>query len=224
MNLNVKFGIWINASPQSLLYVSLRNRTWEQRRRQTLCDKRDNNFVWKKICLKFHCPFNRSFCKRPENINYKWRLRQNMQVIAPSHKRFAVLFRISWDRVKKGGSFMVTEKIEKAPNSIHITIQHPTNNSFRNINKHPEWLSRTKFKSPFKKIIQTRYFSRFQSIEFHLAHERYVVWTASLSRRFANRKYRVILCLFVTHSSRHSKFSYVWKNGKDIMLEDTQRT
>ena len=109
---------------------------------------------------------------------------------------------------------MVTEKIEKAPNSIHITIQHPTNNSFRNINKHPEWLSRTKFKSPFKKIIQTRHFLRFQSIEFHLAHERYVVWTASLRRKFANRKYRVILCLFVTHSSRHSKFSYVWKNGK----------
>ena len=74
--------------------------------------------------------------------------------------------------VKNGGSFLVTEKIEKAPNSIHITIQHPTNNSFRNLNKHPEWLSRTKFKSPFKKIIQTRYFSRFQSTEFHLAHEK----------------------------------------------------
>ena len=146
-----------------------------------------------------------------------------MQVIAPSHKRFAVLFFLpscfvsAETGVKNGGSFLVTEKMEKAPNSIRITIQHPTNNSFRNINKHPEWLSRTKFKSPFKKIIQTRYFSRFQSIEFHLAHGKYVVWTARLSRRFANRKYRVILCLFVTHSSRHSKFSYVWKNGKDII-------
>ena len=31
--------------PQNQL-VSLRNRTGEERRRQTLCDKRDNNFVW----------------------------------------------------------------------------------------------------------------------------------------------------------------------------------
>ena len=80
-----------------------------------------------------------------------------MQVIAPSHKRFAVLFFppscfVSAETgVKNGGSFSVTEKIEKAPNSIHITIQHPTNNGFQNTNKHPEWLSRTKFKSPFKK-------------------------------------------------------------------------
>ena len=46
-----------------------------------------------------------------------------MQVIAPSHKRFAVLFFlpsccVSADTgVKNGGSFLVTEKIEKAPNS-----------------------------------------------------------------------------------------------------------
>ena len=84
---------------------------------------------------------------------------------------------------------MVTEKIEKAPNNIYITIQYPNNNGFRNTSKHPEWLSRTKFKSPFKKNIQTRYFSWSQFIEFHLAHEKYVVWTASLSRRFADRKY-----------------------------------
>ena len=33
----------------SLILVNLRNRTGEERRRQTLFDKRDNNFVWKNI-------------------------------------------------------------------------------------------------------------------------------------------------------------------------------
>ena len=31
--------------------VNLRNRTGEERRRQTLCDKRDNNFVWNNFSL-----------------------------------------------------------------------------------------------------------------------------------------------------------------------------
>ena len=53
--------------------VNLRNRTGEQRRRQNFCDKRDNYFVWKKICLKLHLPLSRSFCKRPVNIIVKWR-------------------------------------------------------------------------------------------------------------------------------------------------------
>ena len=38
--------------PQNQL-VSLRNRTGEERRRQTLCDKRDNNFVWKNFPPSF---------------------------------------------------------------------------------------------------------------------------------------------------------------------------
>ena len=33
------------ASPLHASLVNLRNRTGEERRRQTLCDKRDNNFV-----------------------------------------------------------------------------------------------------------------------------------------------------------------------------------
>ena len=33
--------------------VNLRNRTEEQRRRQTLCDKRDNDLVWKKLASNF---------------------------------------------------------------------------------------------------------------------------------------------------------------------------
>ena len=65
--------------------VNLHNRTGEQRRRQNLCDKRDNYFVWKKICLKLHLPLSRSFCKRPVNIIVKWSLPyENIQVIALS--------------------------------------------------------------------------------------------------------------------------------------------
>ena len=33
--------------------VHLRNRTGEERRRQTLCDKRDNNFVWNNFSPSF---------------------------------------------------------------------------------------------------------------------------------------------------------------------------
>ena len=44
----------------------LRNRTGEERRRQTLCDKRDN-ILFEKLSAKL------SFCKRPENISVKWR-------------------------------------------------------------------------------------------------------------------------------------------------------
>ena len=36
-----------------LIIVNLRNRTEEERRRQTLCDKRDNNFVWKNFPPNF---------------------------------------------------------------------------------------------------------------------------------------------------------------------------
>ena len=38
--------------PQNQL-VSLRNRTGEERRRQTLCDRLDNNFVWKNFPPSF---------------------------------------------------------------------------------------------------------------------------------------------------------------------------
>ena len=33
--------------------VDFRNRTGEWKRRQTLCDKRDNNFVWKNMSPNF---------------------------------------------------------------------------------------------------------------------------------------------------------------------------
>ena len=136
----------------------------------------------------------------------------------------AVLLRISWHRGEERREFLGNRKDWKGTKQYISTLQYNIQPTMVSETPTNTQNGRTKFKSPFKKIIQTRHFSRFQSIEFYLAHERYVFWTASLSRRFANWKYRVILCLFVTHSSRHSKFSYVWKNGKDIMLEDTQRT
>ena len=33
--------------------LNLRNRTGEERRRQTLCDKRDNNFIWNNFSPNF---------------------------------------------------------------------------------------------------------------------------------------------------------------------------
>ena len=50
------------------IIVSLRNRTGEKRRRQTLCDKCDN-ILFEKVSAEPHFPLNRCFCKRPENIN-----------------------------------------------------------------------------------------------------------------------------------------------------------
>ena len=54
------------------------NRTEEERRGQTLCDK----FCLKKLSAKRHFPSNRSFFKRPENINVKFTT--NSQLIALS--------------------------------------------------------------------------------------------------------------------------------------------
>ena len=68
----------------SLIVVNSRNRTGEERRQQTLCDNRDNNFVSKNLFAKLHLPWNRSFCTRPENINVNGRPPQNSQVIALS--------------------------------------------------------------------------------------------------------------------------------------------
>ena len=47
------------------------NRTGKERRLQSLCEKRNSNFVRKKPSAKLHLHSNRSFCKRPENITVK---------------------------------------------------------------------------------------------------------------------------------------------------------
>ena len=63
--------------------VNLRCRTEEERRLQTLCNRRDNNLVCKNFLPNFTF-FKQIFCQRPENINVKWRSRQSVQEIALS--------------------------------------------------------------------------------------------------------------------------------------------
>ena len=80
--------------------MNSRNRkTWEERERQILCDKRDNNYVWKNFpSNRVHLLLSTSFCKKPENMNVLWWSRQNTQVIVLSrlpHKCFAVFFFLS---------------------------------------------------------------------------------------------------------------------------------
>ena len=64
--------------------VNLRNKTGEERRRQTLCNKRDNNFVWNNFTPNFTFLRNIFFLQRPENINVKRESRHNTQLIALS--------------------------------------------------------------------------------------------------------------------------------------------
>ena len=59
--------------------VSLQNRSGKEGGKQTLCDKRDNNFVWNNFTF-----LKQMFLQRPENINAKWGSRHNTQVIALS--------------------------------------------------------------------------------------------------------------------------------------------
>ena len=63
-----------------------RNRTGDQRRQQTLCDKGDHSFVWRKKLPQTEKPKPQTdlFCKRPENINVKWSSRRNTQIITLS--------------------------------------------------------------------------------------------------------------------------------------------
>ena len=57
---------------------TLRNKTVEERRRQTLCQKRDNNFCLRKFFSKLHPPLKRFFRK-------KSKLRQVMPLSRLSH-------------------------------------------------------------------------------------------------------------------------------------------
>ena len=64
--------------------VNLRNRTGEERRQQTLCDKHDH-ILFEKLSAKLHFPLNRSFCERPENVNVKWRSQQTGNYLQACH-------------------------------------------------------------------------------------------------------------------------------------------
>ena len=57
-----------NLEKAYLTLVNLRNCTGEERRRQTLCEKRDNNVVWNNFSPNLTFPLNISFCKRPEKL------------------------------------------------------------------------------------------------------------------------------------------------------------
>ena len=57
------------------------------------CVTCDDNNVSKTIAAKCCIAFNRSFCKRSEHSNIKWRMQQHMQsVMLVTHKRLVVLF------------------------------------------------------------------------------------------------------------------------------------
>ena len=67
----------INIPLRSLLWlVNLCNRSGEERRRQILCDKRDNNFVWNQISLNFTSLWTDLSVKDQKTLIYvKWRSR-----------------------------------------------------------------------------------------------------------------------------------------------------
>ena len=79
-------GVSFNCDFFNPSLVNLHNRVREERRRQTLCDKRDNNNVWKNPPPIFKSKKHQCW------VNF-W---QNMQVAEPimfvTLKRFAVLF------------------------------------------------------------------------------------------------------------------------------------
>ena len=68
------------------ILVSLRNRAGDEKRRQMVWDKRDNNYDWKKKIRQTSVSIasHRSFCRELEQSNVKWRSQQNTQVIALS--------------------------------------------------------------------------------------------------------------------------------------------
>ena len=71
---------------RSLLWlVNLCNRSGEERRRQTLCDKRDNNYVWNHISLNFTSLWTDLSVKDQKTlIHVKWRSKDITQIIALS--------------------------------------------------------------------------------------------------------------------------------------------
>ena len=83
-----------NSSLPGELLVNLRNRTGEGGKRQTLCDKRDNNFAWKNIPPNFSFLLTDLFVKDQKTLMSIMTTKHaiNSPVTFVTHKRFAVLF------------------------------------------------------------------------------------------------------------------------------------
>ena len=76
-------------------WVNLRNRTGEERRRQTLCDKRNNNFAWKNFSPNFTFFWTDLFVKDQKTlmlVKITTKHASYSLVTFVTHKRFAVLF------------------------------------------------------------------------------------------------------------------------------------
>ena len=77
------------------ILVNLRNRTGEERRRQTLCDKHDNNFAWKNLPPNFTFPKTDLFVEEHKMSmlrEFPTKHASKSPVTFVTLKRFAVLF------------------------------------------------------------------------------------------------------------------------------------
>ena len=61
--------LYVDHEDENAQLVNLRYTTADERRWQTVCDKRDNNFVWTKVPPNFTLILNRFIFQRPEIIS-----------------------------------------------------------------------------------------------------------------------------------------------------------
>ena len=87
----------------------------EEWRRQTLCDKLDNNLVKKKKSAKLHLPLKRSFRKKPENIGVKRKIvkhASNCPVTFFTHKHFFPSSPVAQTHYYRAGGRIVCKKAQ----------------------------------------------------------------------------------------------------------------
>ena len=91
----LRFTKYQHFAGDNLTIVNLRNRTGEERGRQTLCDKRDNNFVSKNVPPNFTFLWTYLFVeeqKTPMLSEFPTKHASNSPVTFVTLERFAVLF------------------------------------------------------------------------------------------------------------------------------------
>ena len=119
--------------------MSLRNRTGEERRRQTLRDKRDKIFFKKNSSAELHPPLNRSCFKRPENINLvkvTTKFIRKRPVTFVKHKRSAVIFFLSPCCVK---SLLSLENDLKGLEDLSLKTPDQESQYFDKTSRPPYW-------------------------------------------------------------------------------------